>query len=81
MITGVVSISLNTQTWVPVKVNNSIEAYATSINIPEGVAEVTHNNKAALMTTLVYGFAVYVGYGHPGGYFSHRISGNYVARS
>ena len=77
LITGGVSTSLNMQTWIPVKVNNSIVAYATHVNIPEGVAEVTHNNKAALMTTVVYGFAWAEGYGHPGGYYANRnrISG------
>ena len=77
--TGGVSTSLNTQTWVPVKVNNSIEAYATCINILEGVVEVTHNNKAALMTTVVYGFTNLEGYGHLGGYNAYRnkITGSY----
>ena len=77
LITEGVSTSLNTQTWVPVKVNNSIVAYVTHVNISEGVAEVTHSNKAALMTTVVYGFADYEGYGHSGGYYTHRkkISG------
>ena len=76
VITGGVSTSLNTQTWIPVKVNNSIVAYATHVNISEGVAEVTHNNKAALMTTVVYGFARAEGYGHPGGYIhKNKISG------
>ena len=77
--TGGVSTPLNTQTWVPVKVNNSIEAYATCINIPEGVVEVTHNNKAALMTTVVYGFTNLEGYGHLGGYNAYRnkITGSY----
>ena len=77
LIAGGVSTSLNTQKWVPVKVNNSIEAYATCINIPEGVTEVTHNNKAALMTTVVYGFTNLEGYGHLGGYniYRNKISG------
>ena len=75
LITGGVSTSLNTQQWVPIKVNNIIEAYATHINIPEGVAEVVHNNKAALMTTVVYGFGSYEGYGHPGGHYPYKISG------
>ena len=72
MIIGGVNTSVSTQKWVPVKINNSIEAYATSINVPEGVVEVTHNSKAALMTTVVYGSAPAIGYGHSGGYNAHR---------
>ena len=78
LITGGVSTSLNTQQWVPIKVNNIIEAYATHVNIPEGVAEVVHNNKAALMTTVVYGFVRDEGYGHPGGYYPYKTSGKSV---
>ena len=65
LISGGVKESLDTQKWVPVKVNNVIEAYAATVAISEGVIEITHNNPSALMSTIVYG---YVGdsYGHPG---------------
>ena len=68
LITGGVQTSLDTQQWVPIKVNNIIEAYATKVNIAEGVAEIVHPNTAALMMTIVYGFAGSEGYGHPGGF-------------
>jgi len=71
LIAGQVNKSLDTQEWVPVKVNNVIEAYATKVTITEGVVEIIHTNTSALMTTIVYGFAEYEGYGHPGG-ISHQ---------
>ena len=67
LLAGGVNKSLDTQEWVPVKVNNVIEAYATKVNISEGVVEIIHTNTSALMTTMVYGFASSEGYGHPGG--------------
>jgi len=69
---GGVNKSLDTQEWVPVKVNNVTEAYATKVTISEGVVEVIHTNTSALMTTIVYGFARYKGYGHPGGLYIQR---------
>ncbi|XP_065904619.1 basement membrane-specific heparan sulfate proteoglycan core protein-like isoform X2 [Dysidea avara] len=71
LISGGVNKSLDTQEWVPVKVNNVIEAYTTKVNISEGVVEIIHTNTSALMTTIVYGFAEYEGYGHPGGLTYH----------
>ena len=68
LITGGVQRSLDTQQWVSIKVNNIIEAYATKVNITEGVVEIVHSNTAALMMTIVYGFAIAEGYGHPGGF-------------
>ena len=67
LISGGVNKSLDTQGWVPVKVNNVTEAYATKVTVSEGVVEVIHTNASALMTTIVYGFTTEVGYGHPGG--------------
>ena len=69
LIAGGVSRSLVTQQWVPIKVNSTIEAYATQMSIPEGVAQVFHSNPAAEMMTIVYGFARNDGYGHVGGIF------------
>jgi len=69
LIAGGVNKSLDTQEWVPVKVNNFTEAYATKVAISEGVVEVIHTNTSALMTTIVYGFARFKGYGHPGGFY------------
>ena len=73
LISGGVNKSLDTQEWVPVKVNNVIEAYATKVTISEGVVEVIHTNTSALMTTIVYGFANAVGYGHSGGVYELEI--------
>jgi len=65
------SQSLDTQKWVPTKVNNVIEAYATKLTVSEGVINIIHTNTLALMTTIVYGFAGSVGYGHLGGLYHH----------
>ena len=64
LISGGVKKSLDTQEWVPVKVNNVIEAYATKVNVLEGKFEIIHSNSSALMATIVYGFSFVVGYGH-----------------
>ena len=69
LIAGGVSRSLVTQQWVPIQVNNTIEAYATQMSIPEGVAQVFHTNPSAQMMTIVYGFTRSDGYGHIGGIF------------
>ena len=75
LISGGVNKSLDTQEWVPVKVNNVIEAYATKVAISEGLIEITHTNASALMITSVYGFAREVGYGHPGGLWVDNCKG------
>ena len=67
LIAGGVNRSLVTQQWVPIQVNNTIEAYATQINIPEGVAQIIHTNESAQMMTIVYGFTRRNAYGHIGG--------------
>ncbi|XP_065904759.1 cell adhesion molecule DSCAML1-like isoform X2 [Dysidea avara] len=79
LISGGVNKSLDTQEWVPVKVNNVIEAYATKVTISEGVVEVIHTNTSALMTTIVYGFARYKGYGHPGGFYFQKLHDSTVS--
>ena len=70
-----VSRSLATQQWIPIQVNNTIEAYATQVNITEGVAQVYHTNPAAQMMTFVYGFAIHDGYGHIGGFSIPKAEG------
>ena len=67
LIAGGVNISLVTQQWVPIQVNNTTEAYATQVSIPEGVAQLFHTNTMAKMMTIVYGFSTGDGYGHIGG--------------
>jgi len=72
LIAGGRNVSLNTQTWVSIKVNNVTEAYGTHINISEGGAQIIHTNREALMTVTVYGFTVLEGYGHVGKLNSQR---------
>ena len=67
LIAGGANRSLATQQWVPIQVNNTIEAYATQVTIPEGVAQVFHTDSSAQMMTIVYGFSTHDGYGHIGG--------------
>ena len=75
LIAGGVNRSLATQQWVPIQVNNTIKAYATQVNITEGVAQLFHTDTSAKIMTIVYGFARYDGYGHIGGI---RISEGYL---
>ena len=65
-ISGGVNKSLDTQEWVPVKVNNVIEAYATKLLIHEGVSVILHIKTNAKMAVIVYGFTSYEGYSHSG---------------
>jgi len=76
LIAGGVNKSLDTQEWMPIKVNNVIEAYATKVTISEGVVGIIHTNASALMTTIVYGFARFTGYGHPGGFYIQDLHGS-----
>ena len=64
---GGVNMSLESQEWLPIVVNNITEAYAARVIIPEGVIQIVHANASALMTAIVYGFTERTGYGHPGG--------------
>ena len=67
LISGGVNRSLDTQQWVPIQVNNTSEAYATQVNISEGVTQIFHTDTSAQMMTIVYGFYNYDSYGHIGG--------------
>ena len=64
--------SLSSNNWVPVRRNGVVEAYTTQVNITtlvnitHSVFEVTHSNKTALMSVIVYGFITPRAYGHPG---------------
>lgn len=71
-------MSFNTQTWVPINVNNIVEAYGTHVNIPEGKVEISHTNRRALMAISMYGFTVLEGYGHAGKLNSQRGSLLYI---
>jgi len=76
LISGGRNVSLNTQQWVPIRVERTTEAYAAQVTISEGVAEVIHANMDSLMTVNTYGLASYASYGHPGGL--NYFSGMYV---
>jgi len=67
LMAGGVNRSLATQPWIRFLVNGTIEAFATQLNVSEGVSEVFHTNTSALMTTVVYGLVTDESYGHPGG--------------
>ena len=69
LIVGGVNRSLVTQQWVPIQVNNITEAYATQVNILEGVIQIFHTNPSAEMMTIVYGFNTHDAYGHIGGLY------------
>jgi len=68
LIAGRVNRPLDTQQWVSIQVNHTIEAYATQVNISEGRTEIFHSDTAAQMMVIVYGFVLYDGYGHVGGF-------------
>ena len=70
---GGVNMSLDTQEWEPLKVNNVTEAYTTTVNVSEGIVELFHANRSALMTAIVYGFTRFGGYGHPGGFYFKNL--------
>jgi len=64
---GSINQTLESYDWVPIKVNNTTEAYAAKIylNVTEEIFQITHLNKAALMSAILYGAE---GYGHPAGF-------------
>ena len=74
---GSMNETLESYNWVPITVNNTIEAYASQIylNFSEGIFQVTHFNNSALMSAIHYGFLINeddgansrAGYGHPAG--------------
>ena len=67
LISGGTDVLLNdAREWVPIRVNNIIEAYSTQLILTEGAAEIIHTNKNALMALNVYGSARHESYGHPG---------------
>ena len=59
--------SLKSKEWTPIRVSNTIEAYATKVHVLQGVVEIIHTNVTALMTALVYGIDQRNGYIHSGG--------------
>jgi len=68
LISGGVNRSLDTHQWVPIMVNNVTEAYSVQVMISVGATKVVHQNTNARLSQIVYGFGLFEGYGHPGGY-------------
>ena len=64
---GGVTRSLDKQQWVLIQVNNITEAYATQVNISEGVTNIFHRNPESKMMVIAYGFAQGNSYGHIAG--------------
>ena len=73
---GRINKTLESSEWVPIIVNNTIEAFATQVDlgINAKIFQIIHFNKSALMSAIVFGFGkfmtsnmpnVKVGYGHP----------------
>ena len=72
--TGGMNKSLDTQEWVPIKVNNVTLAYGTTVNnVSMGIIEVIHSNKAALMSVILYGFTRGGAYGTTANVLSSEI--------
>ena len=67
LIAAEVNRSLDMEQWVPIKVNNITEAYATQVNISENTTKVFHIDSTAKVMMIAYGFARFDGYGHIGG--------------
>ena len=76
--TGGVTMSLSTQHWEPVQVNNINEVYVSQVNISQGVTRVFHVNPAAKMIVIVYGFSYFDSYGHLGGISLSTAAGCYI---
>ena len=68
LISGGVNRSLDTHQWVPIMVNNVIEAYSVQVKIQYGVAVVVHQDNNARLSQMIYGFGNVIGYGHSVGY-------------
>ena len=64
---GGVNMSLESQEWVPIVVNNITEAYAARVEVSEGLVQIVHSDSNALITAISYGFGRFRAYGHPGG--------------
>ena len=75
MVTEGMNKSLDTQEWMPIKINNITEAYGTTIdNISSvGMGEIIHADKTARMSVIVYGFTCNGGYGTTANVFSSII--------
>ena len=83
--TSSINKSLESYNWVPITVDNTIEAYAAQVYLKatDEVFQITHFNSSALMSAIIYGFLIDPhykysrgGYGHPAGLnFAKRISG------
>ena len=55
MIAGGVYRSLVMQQWVLIWVNNTTEAYATQVNISDGITQIMHADATAQMMVIIHG--------------------------
>ena len=86
--TSSINKTLQSYNWVPITVDNTIEAYAAQVYLEatDEVFQITHFNTSALMSAIIYGFLIDPnywnskgGYGHPAGLnFAKSISGKLV---
>ena len=86
---GGVNQTLELQRWVPIKINNAIEAYVTQVNLnitkSANIFQITHCNESALMSAILYGFLATngneQGYGHPASlnYMQSKYICTYIA--
>ena len=77
--TGGVNMSLDTQHWEPIRVNNITEVYITQMSISQGMSTVFHCNLTAQMMVIVYGSSLHDSYGHLGGINLLTATGTYIA--
>ena len=68
LISGGVKKSLQSQSWIAIRFNQVIEAYAAKVSISQGPVKIVHEMEGSLLSAVVYGFAYRRGYGHPGGF-------------
>ena len=86
--TSSINKSLESYNWVPITVDNTIEAYAAQVYLEDTneVFQIIHFNTSALMSAIIYGFLIDPyqlnsrgGYGHPAGLNFHKgILGKFV---
>ena len=62
-------------TFTVIKQDGDPQVYAAQVDLTEGVHTLYHINPAATLGVIMYGFAVYNSYGHPGGLQLTRAQG------
>ena len=62
-------------TFTVIEQDGDPRVYAAQVDLTEGVHTLYHTNPAATLGVIMYGFAVYNSYGHPGGLQLIRVQG------